>query len=55
MSEMNDALAKIVADHPTRFAGLGTLAPQEPDAPAQEVKRIQEVKHTIGPLGVGGV
>lgn len=47
--ETNDAIVAIIKAHPTRFAGLGSVAPQDPDAAAQEVKRI------MGPLSLGGV
>ena len=47
--EMNDGLVETIKRHPTRFAGLGSVAPQDPDAAAQEIKRI------MGPLGLGGV
>ena len=47
--EMNDTLVEIVKANPTRFAGLGSVAPQNPEAAAQEIKRI------MGPLGLGGV
>ena len=36
----NDELARIIKAHPTRFAGLGAVAPQGPDRAAREVKRI---------------
>ncbi|GGF15634.1 amidohydrolase family protein [Subtercola lobariae] len=35
----NDALAKAVAEHPTRFAGLATLATPDPEAAARELER----------------
>ena len=47
--EANDALVEIIKARPARFAGLGAVAPQEPDKAALEIKRI------IGPLGLGGV
>lgn len=47
--EMNDGLADIVKRRPERFAGIGSIAPQDPDAAAEEVKRIME------PLGLGGI
>jgi predicted TIM-barrel fold metal-dependent hydrolase len=37
--EMNDQLAKIVRDHPSRFAGLACLAPQSPERAADELER----------------
>lgn len=45
----NDALAGIVRAHPGRFGGLGTVAPQDPDAAAEEIARI------MGPLGLHGI
>jgi 5-carboxyvanillate decarboxylase len=47
--DMNDTLVGIVKAHPRRFQGIGSIAPQDPDQAAQEVKRI------MGPLGLGGV
>lgn len=47
--DVNDALVEIIKAQPTRFAGLGCLAPQDPEAAALEVKRI------MGPLNLGGV
>lgn len=47
--EMNDGLVGIIRSHPNRFAGLGTIAPQQPEQAAREVKRI------MGPLQLGGV
>ena len=47
--EMNDTVVEIIKAHPRRFAGLGSIAPQDPEAAAQEIKRI------MGPLGLGGV
>ena len=35
----NDALAQAVADHPTRFAGLAAVAPQDPEQAAAEIER----------------
>ena len=46
---MNDAVVEIIKAHPQRFWGVGSLAPQQPDKAAQEVKRV------MGPLGLGGV
>jgi predicted TIM-barrel fold metal-dependent hydrolase len=45
----NDALARIVARHPDRFAGLAALGMADADASAEEVDR------TIGELGFCGV
>ena len=47
--DMNDALLGIIQSNPRRFWGVGSIAPQQPDQAAQEVKRI------MGPLGLGGV
>ncbi len=45
----NDELARIVKAHPTRFAGLGAVAPQDPERAACEVRRI------MTELKLGGV
>ncbi|WP_174299366.1 amidohydrolase family protein [Caulobacter sp. S45] len=45
----NDELAKVIRAHPTRFAGLGAVAPQDPERAAGEVKRI------MTELKLGGV
>jgi predicted TIM-barrel fold metal-dependent hydrolase len=45
----NDRLAEVVNQHPTRLAGLGTVAPQDPAAAAAEVRRV------VGQLGLSGV
>ena len=37
--EMNNRLAKIVREHPSRFAGLACLAPQSPERAADELER----------------
>jgi predicted TIM-barrel fold metal-dependent hydrolase len=47
--EFNSALSAIVRERPARFAGLGTVAPQDPKAAAEEVERI------MGPLGLNGI
>lgn len=47
--EMNDALAEIVAAHPGRFGALAALAPQDPEAAAEEIHRAVQT------LGFGGV
>ncbi len=47
--QMNDALVGIVKAHPNRFVGLGSIAPQDPERAALEIKRI------MGPLGLSGV
>jgi 5-carboxyvanillate decarboxylase len=55
-SRANDYLAERCAAHPTRFVGLGTLAPQDPEWSAAEIKRcaalgfkgVQINSHTQG-------
>jgi 5-carboxyvanillate decarboxylase len=47
--EMNDALAEIIRQHPTRFAGFGAVAPQDPASAAAEIHRVTAT------LGFGGV
>ncbi|MDI5973142.1 amidohydrolase family protein [Streptomyces sp. SL13] len=46
---MNDTLADIIRRHPGRFAGLGAVAPQDPEAAAAEVSRV------MGTPGFGGI
>jgi 5-carboxyvanillate decarboxylase len=46
---VNDELAALVRRHPTRFGALGTIAPQAPEAAAEEIERI------MGTLGLNGV
>ncbi len=46
---LNDHIAGIVADHPTRFMGLGTLPMQDPDL------AIQEMERCVNELGLPGV
>ena len=42
---VNDRLAEIVANHPSRFAGLAALAPQDPARAVKEMERaIRELK-----------
>lgn len=36
---LNDHIAEVVRDHPTRFAGLGTLPLQEPELAVRELER----------------
>jgi aminocarboxymuconate-semialdehyde decarboxylase len=36
---LNDHIAKVVHDHPTRFAGLATIPLQDPDLAARELER----------------
>ncbi|WP_280266028.1 amidohydrolase family protein [Nocardia wallacei] len=47
--DFNDELAQIVRDHPSRFAGLATVAPQAPDAAADEIERA------VDTLGLHGI
>jgi aminocarboxymuconate-semialdehyde decarboxylase len=46
---LNDDLARIVREQPTRFAGLGTLPMQDPDLACQELERC------VNELGLAGV
>lgn len=48
-SVANDRLAQAVAKHPTRFAGLASFAPQDPDQAAKEIDRA------IGTLKLNGL
>jgi 2,3-dihydroxybenzoate decarboxylase len=42
---VNDRLACVIAEHPGRFAGLATVAPQRPEVAAEELERaITELK-----------
>lgn len=43
-AESNDALAAAVRAHPSRFAGLAAIAPQDPQAAAKEIERAA---HTL--------
>ncbi|MBA3896410.1 MAG: amidohydrolase [Sphingomonadaceae bacterium] len=45
----NDMLTDAIGRHPTRFAGLGAIAPQNPARAAREVERA------MGELGLGGI
>lgn len=45
----NDELAEIVRQHPGRFAGLGTVAPQDPESAGAEIERV------MGPLRLSGI
>lgn len=47
-AEANDALAEAVRAAPSRFAGLGAIAPQAPEATAREIERIK----TLGLCGL---
>lgn len=46
---MNDRLAEVIARHPTRFAGLAAVAPQNPEGAAREIERA------VTKLGLNGV
>jgi 5-carboxyvanillate decarboxylase len=48
-SLVNDRLAETVARHPSRFAGLAAIAPQDPKSAAAEIERA------VGGLGLNGV
>jgi 2,3-dihydroxybenzoate decarboxylase len=48
-AEANDVLAEAVRKYPTRFAGLGAFAPQNPEAAAREIERA------AGTLGMKGL
>ena len=46
---LNDHIASVVREHPTRFAGLGTIPLQDPDLAASELQRC------VSELGMRGV
>jgi aminocarboxymuconate-semialdehyde decarboxylase len=46
---LNDHIAGVVREHPTRFAGLGTLPMQAPELAVRELERC------VGELGLRGV
>jgi predicted TIM-barrel fold metal-dependent hydrolase len=48
-AQYNDELFEIINRRPDRFAGLGSVAPQDPERAAREIERI------MGPLGLSGV
>jgi len=48
--ELNDYLAKIVADRPDRFAGFAALPMQSPDACAAELERCVKELHFPGAM-----
>ena len=45
---LNDHIAEVVREHPTRFAGLATIPLQEPELAARELERC------VGELGLRG-
>ena len=45
----NDTLAAAIAKHPTRYAGLAAVAPQDP------VRAASEVERAMGALRLGGI
>jgi 5-carboxyvanillate decarboxylase len=45
----NDRLAEVIKKHPTRFAGLASFAPQDPNRAAKEIERA------IGKLKLNGL
>ena len=45
---VNDEIAGIVADHPDRFAGYGTLPMQEPAAAVGELERVMSTAGMVG-------
>src|SRR3972149_2435881 len=47
--KVNDALAKVVKEHPDRYVGLASIAPQSPQAAADELERA------VTELGFRGV
>ncbi|MBC2778599.1 amidohydrolase family protein [Parasphingopyxis marina] len=49
MPDVNDYLVDVIARHPTRFAGLASIAPQDPEASAREIERARTK------LDLGGV
>jgi 5-carboxyvanillate decarboxylase len=46
---INDRLAEVIGRHPTRFAGLAAIAPQDPVGAAREIERA------VTKLGLNGV
>ena len=55
-ADANDQLARAVAKYPRRLGGLGAIAPQDPEAAAEEIGRIKQLglhglivnSHTFG-------
>jgi 5-carboxyvanillate decarboxylase len=48
-TQANDQLAEVIKKHPTRFAGLASFAPQDPQRAAKEIERA------IGTLKLNGL
>jgi len=48
--DMNDYLAKAIANHPDRFAGFAVLPMQSPDTAAAELHRAVKDLHFVGAL-----
>ena len=46
----NDALATVISEHPSRYAGLAALPMQDPAAAAEELERCVEQLHFKGAL-----
>ncbi len=46
---LNEDIANVVRDHPTRFIGLGTVPMQDTD---QAIKELERCKHSLGFPGV---
>lgn len=44
----NDTLAAAIAKHPTRYAGLAAVAPQDPERAAREIERAMRGLHLNG-------
>lgn len=40
--DANDQIADVIKKHPTRFAGMTCVAPQDPDAAAKEIERCMQ-------------
>jgi len=45
---VNDEIAGIVADHPDRFAGFGTLPMQDPTVAVEELERLMSAAGMVG-------
>ncbi len=46
---LNDHIARVVSNHPDRFAGLGTVPMQDPDG------AIEELERCVNELGLSGI